>query len=721
MSSTLNTLIEGVSQIQHGNFYRAIELLEEYCQNYEADSEGNYSEYIYAQQHIVKAYGYLGDKVKAIQRTQELAINGHPQIKKWAKRVLAYLSPEAYQSLPQEVIESDNQPLWDSESAKMVLHSINDYLEFGSDTHVVETLETACESLIFNTKEYLYAKVLLIEAYHLNGQLKNAVALCNQLLNSKHYISRLIANQSLYSLSNNKSKERINIENNTKLLASREASLIYQQGYNALIDKNYAEAFEIFEKYCESVLPGGREYLHASKYLIHFYQNSAELEQATSLCIKLITSEDKLSHRWARELLFTDLFRDNPPENFVETRDLALETKNFESPTLVESQFQNLTSTPVFEAFSLKTLDEFEQFYQQSLLNNLKIFEIRRKQAIITFIVCNITALAIVLFFLQFPNLIYLLLILTFSMFYFLFYDCAFKAFTYKLDDIIIKKIYNFIDTNQHLNISKVSSEKENNQTLSDIGKSQLFNGLFEHNYIQQNNTISGKINNQDIRFSTVNISSATNYPWTKIFNLNRTQDIKSLPVLSFFAAITLLTFRLLKGIPYLLKRMIQGKNIDFQRFKIEVIKNKSYNTQVFKGLFFTAKYNKSSQVLTVIRSKLVEPEINLLYYGKKQFIKLEHSEFNSLFTVYSEDQIQANNILSTSLIEKLIGFRKKANRNIYVSFVDDTIYIAIEYPEGIFEPNLFKSMLRFSPLREYYQAIDLILEIVEDLKKNNF
>ncbi len=85
MSSTLNTLIEGVSEIQRGNFSTAIELLEEYCQNYKPDSEDNYSEYIYAQQHIVKAYGYLGDKSKAIQRTKELAINGTPSNQKMGK------------------------------------------------------------------------------------------------------------------------------------------------------------------------------------------------------------------------------------------------------------------------------------------------------------------------------------------------------------------------------------------------------------------------------------------------------------------------------------------------------------------------------------------------------------------------------------------------------------------------------------------------------------
>ena len=260
MPSTLNTLIEGVSEIQRGNFSTAIELLEEYCKNYQIDSEGNYSEYIYAQQHIVKAYGYLGDKSKAIERTKELAINGHPQIKKWAKRVLAYLSPEAYQSLPQEVIESDNLPLWDSESAKLVLHSINDYLEFGSDSHVVESLESACESLKFNSKEHLYAQVLLIEAYHLSGQSKNAQALCNQLLNNKHYVTRLLANKYLCSLSKYEWVRKAHLREETELLTYEQASILYQQGYNALLDQNYAEAFDVFEEYCKSSLLGTTEY-----------------------------------------------------------------------------------------------------------------------------------------------------------------------------------------------------------------------------------------------------------------------------------------------------------------------------------------------------------------------------------------------------------------------------------------------------------------------------
>ena len=84
---------------------------------------------------------------------------------------------------------------------------------------------------------------------------------------------------------------------------------------------------------------------------------------------------------------------------------------------------------------------------------------------------------------------------------------------------------------------------------------------------------------------------------------------------------------------------------------------------------------------------------------------------------LYSLDQVQARYILSTSLKSKLVKFYKKTNRNIYVSFIYDTIYIAIEYPDGIFEPNLFQSMVKITPLLKYFEAIHLMLEIVENLK----
>ncbi|MHC5737368.1 DUF3137 domain-containing protein [Nostoc sp.] len=45
-------------------------------------------------------------------------------------------------------------------------------------------------------------------------------------------------------------------------------------------------------------------------------------------------------------------------------------------------------------------------------------------------------------------------------------------------------------------------------------------------------------------------------------------------------------------------------------------------------------------------------------------------------------------------------------------------MYIALEeaVENNLFEPNLFKSVLKLAPLREYFETLNLMLGIVEDL-----
>jgi hypothetical protein len=163
----------------------------------------------------------------------------------------------------------------------------------------------------------------------------------------------------------------------------------------------------------------------------------------------------------------------------------------------------------------------------------------------------------------------------------------------------------------------------------------------------------------------------------------------------------------------------LQGKNIDYKNFEAEVFRNKFTRASVvFKGFFFKAKFNKNLRTVTIVQPKFINANINTINLAKKQVIKLEDPEFAKLFTVYGDDQIEARYVLSTSLIDKIVNFRKKTNRNIYISFVDDMIYIAIEEARenNIFDPNLYKSVLSFAPLREYFETLNLMLGIVEDL-----
>ncbi|MBN4000636.1 DUF3137 domain-containing protein [Nostoc sp. LPT] len=168
--------------------------------------------------------------------------------------------------------------------------------------------------------------------------------------------------------------------------------------------------------------------------------------------------------------------------------------------------------------------------------------------------------------------------------------------------------------------------------------------------------------------------------------------------------------------IPYIINHILRVRKIGYKKFESEVIKNQFTRTSlIFKGLCFKAKFNKNLRTVTIVQPKVINANIHALNHAKKQVIKLEDPEFAKFFTVYGDDQIEARYVLSTSLI---VNFRKKTNRNIYISFVDDMIYIAIEeaVENNIFYPNLYKSVLSFAPLREYFETLNLMLGIVEDL-----
>jgi len=69
--------------------------------------------------------------------------------------------------------------------------------------------------------------------------------------------------------------------------------------------------------------------------------------------------------------------------------------------------------------------------------------------------------------------------------------------------------------------------------------------------------------------------------------------------------------------------------------------------------------------------------------------------------------------------MKRITDFRKKTEKQIYLSFVSNKIFVAIPYHEDLFEPKIFKTLLDFSIIQEYYQDLMLAIEIVEELDLN--
>ncbi len=147
----------------------------------------------------------------------------------------------------------------------------------------------------------------------------------------------------------------------------------------------------------------------------------------------------------------------------------------------------------------------------------------------------------------------------------------------------------------------------------------------------------------------------------------------------------------------------------------------------IFKGVFFIADFNKSFKERTLVLPDSAEKMFGKVLGGFLQsknitrppLVKLEDPEFEKYFVVYSKDQVEARYVLSPSLMQRITEFRKKTNKSIYLSFVDDKLMVAIPYGKNLFEPRLFRSIVDPNQINEYYKTIELVIGIVDDLNLN--
>jgi len=146
----------------------------------------------------------------------------------------------------------------------------------------------------------------------------------------------------------------------------------------------------------------------------------------------------------------------------------------------------------------------------------------------------------------------------------------------------------------------------------------------------------------------------------------------------------------------------------------------------VFQGLIFIADFNKAFNSKVVVLPDIAERTLGVLgswiqgmNIQRGKLIKLDDPEFERLFVVYGDDQIESRYILSHSLMEKIVQFRKKIGKSLYLSFVDSKMYLALHYTKPLFEPILTRSLLEFNYIKDYFELLSMIVGIVNEFKLN--
>jgi Zn-dependent protease with chaperone function len=232
MSAQSQLFQVGAAAFKQQSYLEAIRALEAFCRDHTASPS---KDYFQAQVWLIKAYQETGQFARAIALCQPLTVNSPAQIQAWAQRNLPVLinasstqsvntrptliqtptrplepsvssEPPAFSapSVPPTPSKSDairtDPPFLTLEESARLLETGNKALKMRRFADAVQTLESYCRSTDPTAKDYPQAQTLLVKAYKGNGQMDEAIALCQQLVNHEKPFIHIWARQFLQTL-----------------------------------------------------------------------------------------------------------------------------------------------------------------------------------------------------------------------------------------------------------------------------------------------------------------------------------------------------------------------------------------------------------------------------------------------------------------------------------------------------------------------------------------
>ncbi|GAA0351937.1 DUF3137 domain-containing protein [Bacillus horti] len=176
----------------------------------------------------------------------------------------------------------------------------------------------------------------------------------------------------------------------------------------------------------------------------------------------------------------------------------------------------------------------------------------------------------------------------------------------------------------------------------------------------------------------------------------------------------------------------------DFQFSELELIqvrtstdskgRSTTKNVTMFDGILFVADFHKDFDGVTTLKSgnifnrsginSLLQGVGNIFSSQKKVTVTLENEEFNKAFHVVSTDEVKARYLLSVSMLERIMNFKKRHPHGIELSFVNSYMSIALGKGKDYFEPNVFKPF-DGSQARTVYEDLLFFFGMIEDFDLN--
>lgn len=143
-----------------------------------------------------------------------------------------------------------------------------------------------------------------------------------------------------------------------------------------------------------------------------------------------------------------------------------------------------------------------------------------------------------------------------------------------------------------------------------------------------------------------------------------------------------------------------------------------------FRGMFGYCRLQRSFRGYVMLLPDHLENKIGYLAqtvqgfkqkYGAK-FVHLEDPEFEKLFVVYADDEVEARMVLTPAMMRKLTELRKSFRRDLMFSFNGDMFFYASDTPDGFLRPGR-KSLKDERLLEQLYREIDFCQTVSAEMK----
>ena len=165
---------------------------------------------------------------------------------------------------------------------------------------------------------------------------------------------------------------------------------------------------------------------------------------------------------------------------------------------------------------------------------------------------------------------------------------------------------------------------------------------------------------------------------------------------------------------------------VDFELSELnikEFSKVRNRLNHVFRGVFLHAKLDHpvKGEVIMLPRDfrQYLSRSIKMITAkgGKNYDRAVKNSRFRKEFMTYVGKNSDVQTLISDAMQNEILEYMDRTDKYMYFSFQGNQIYMAVTEQKDILEPKLFQSNVSFELIREFFEDIHLLLEIVEDFE----